>query len=330
MSAELRRNTGCGSMLTKALLSVVGLMLCLPALSFPEKPVRIVVPYSAGGNADVIGRAVGLRLTEKWQQQVVVDNRPGGSAIIGSSIVAKAAPDGHTLLLTGTSHTTNPSLHKNLPYDTLRDFTPVTLFATSPLLLLIHRSVPARTVKELIALARKTPGGLNYASAGHGGGSHLAAELFRTATGAPVVHIPFKGATPALTELMTGNVQMMFGTLVTALPSTKDGKRLLALAVTSKQRSPLAPEIPTIEESGVAGYEAISWYGLFAPGGTPKPIVQQISASVGEILRSNLREQLEREGAIVVANNPAVFERWIQQEIAKWRNVIRKSGITAE
>lgn len=310
-------------------LVLVAFLACfgMSCYAYPDRPVRLVVAYAAGGNADVIARAVAQRLTERWGQQIIVDNRPGASGIIGTSIVAKAPADGHTLLVTGTSHTTNPSLYKSLPYNTQADLAPVTLFATTPLLLLVNANVPATTVKELIALARSTQGGLTYASTGAGGGPHLATELFRLSTNVPLLHVPFKGATPALTDLLAGNVQLMFGSLLTALPHARGGK-LRALAVTSARRAPAAMDIPTLQESGVPGYEANSWYGLFAPAGTNRAIVAKIATDSGQVLRNHMRKQLETEGAMVVANEPSQFSEWINKEIRKWETVIQKSGIT--
>lgn len=326
MSPKLaERGDHCG--ILRLLLGGLAACYGLSCYAYPDRPVRLVVAYAAGGNADVIARSVALRLTDRWGQQIIVDNRPGASGIIGTSIVAKAASDGHTLLVTGTSHTSNPSLYKTLPYKTQADLAPITLFATTPLLLLVNATVPATSVKELIALARTARGGLTYASSGAGGGPHLAAELFRLSTNVPLVHAPFKGATPALIDLLAGNVQLMFGSLLTALPHARSGK-LRALAVTSARRAPAAADVPTLQESGVPGYEANSWYGLFAPAGTNRTIIAKIATDCGYVLRNYTREQLEAEGAIVVANESAQFAEWINKEIMKWEVVIKKSGIT--
>lgn len=297
------------------------------AATFPSKPIRLVVPFAAGGTTDILGRAAASELT-KAGMQAIVENRPGAGGNIGAEIVAKAAPDGHTLLVgTVGTHGINQSLYGRLPYDPIKDFAPVTLLALVPNVLVVHPSVPASNVKELLALAKSRPGKLNYASSGNGTSIHLSAELFKTMTGTFMTHIPYRGSAPALTDLVGGQADLMFDNLPSALPHIKSGK-LRALAVTTDKPSPALPGVPTIAEAGpVKGYEASSWFGVLAPAGTPKDIVNKLQQTLSKALNSpEMREKLVGQGAEPVGDTPEHFAQHIQAETAKWAKVVKASG----
>jgi tripartite-type tricarboxylate transporter receptor subunit TctC len=297
------------------------------AQAYPAKPVRLVVPFAAGGSTDIIARTVGQKLNEMWGQPVLVDNRPGGSTVIGTDAVAKAAPDGYTLLITPAPFTIVPSLIAKLPYDPARDFEPVTLINTTPLVVVVHPGVPARSIKELVSLARKKPGALNYGSSGSGGSNHLAGELFNAMAGVKMVHIPYKGNAPALADLVGGHVDVVFNGLTSAMPLIKSG-RLRALAVTSLQRSAALADMPTLDELGLKGFQAVAWNGLTAPARTPKEIVGKLNGDVLKVVRSaELAERLKAEGSDPVGNSPAQYAAFLRDEIAKWRKVIQFAGI---
>jgi len=309
------------------------LLLCsftLPAAfaqNYPTKAVRLVVPFSAGGSTDIVARTVGQKLSEAWGQSVVVDNRAGGSTVIGTDIVAKAPPDGYTLLVTPAPFTIVPSLTSKLPYNPHTDFEPIILINTTPLVLVVNPSVPAKSVKELIALARSHPGKLNFGSSGSGGSNHLAGELFNAMAGVKMVHIPYKGNAPALTDLVGGHVDLIFNGLTSAIALIKGGK-LRALAVTSLNRSGALPDIPTIDETGLKGFQAVAWNGLNAPAHTPKEIVAKINADVVRVLKSpELIERLKAEGSDPVGNTPAQYATFLRDEIAKWQKVIRFANL---
>ena len=301
------------------------------AQAYPARPIRIVVPFPPGSGADIIARTVGVKLTEKWRQQALVDSRPGASGIIAAEIVARSAPDGYTLMVgTSSSHAINMSLYSRLPYDAVRDFAPVSLIARVPLMVAVHPSVPAKSIKELIALAKKQPGQLNFGSAGTGTTTHLSGELFKTMAGVNIVHIPYRGSPQALTDAVSGQVSMVFAPTLTALPQVQAG-RLKALAVTTAARSSTVPEVPTVAESGVPGYEATLWYGLFAPGAAPREIVVQLSNEVVAILRlDDVRESLKKQGAEPAGNSPEEFAAHVSSEIAKWARVVKISGARVE
>jgi len=301
------------------------------AQAYPVKPIRIVVPFPPGSGADIIARTVGAKLTEKWRQQALVDSRPGASGIIAAEIVARSAPDGYTLMVgTSSSHAINMSLYSRLPYDAVRDFAPVSLIALVPLMVAVHPSVPAKSIKELIALARVRPGQLNFGSAGTGTTTHLAGELFKTMAGVNIVHIPYRGSPQALTDAVSGQVSMVFAPTLTALPQVQAG-RLKALAMTTSARSSTVPEVPTVAESGVPDYEATLWYGLFAPSGAPREIVAQLSNEVVAMLRlDDVRESLKRQGAEPAGNSPEEFAAHVKSEIAKWAKVVKISGARAD
>ncbi len=297
------------------------------AQTYPNRAVRLIVPFAAGGSTDIIGRTVGQKLNEMWGQPVLVDNRPGGSTVIGTDAVAKAAPDGYTLLITPAPFTIVPSLIAKLPYDPARDFEPITLINTTPLVIVVHPGVPAKSIKELIALAKSRPGTLNYGSSGAGGSNHLAGELFNAMAGVKMVHIPYKGNAPALADLVGGHVDAVFNGLTSAMPLIKSG-RLRALAVTSLARAGALPDMPTLDELGLWGFQAVAWNGLTAPARTPKEVIARLNADVIKVVRSaELAERLKAEGSDPVGNSPAQYAAFLRDEIAKWAKVIKQAGI---
>src|SRR4051812_47311325 len=302
-----------------------------PAQSFPEKPIRFVVGFTPGGPSDILARALGQKLGERWGQQVVIENRPGAGGNVAAEAVAKSVPDGYTWLLGNNSIlATNRSLYRSLGYDPVKDFAPVALVAIQPNILVINPDVPAGSVRELIALAKSRPGKLNYASSGSGAAAHLAGELFKAMTGVDMVHVPYKGAQPALTDVIGGQAQLMFATSASVIPYIKAG-RLRALAVTPAQRSASVPGLPTVSEAGGPGFEAIPWHGVVVPAATPAALVvrlnRDIVAALGE---RDLRERLESLGAEVAAGTPAQFAEYIAREIPKWAKVVKDSGARAE
>jgi len=301
------------------------------AQSYPAKPVRVVAPYPAGGTLDVVTRMIGQRLGETWGQQFIVDNRAGAGGNIGTEIVAKSPPDGYTLLMGNVStNAINPSLYPKLPYDPFKDFAPITQTVSLQMALVVHPSLPVATVKELIALAKSRPGKLNYASGGIGTTQHLGAELFKHMTGIDMQHVPYKGNAPAIADLLGGHVVLIFDNLASVMPHVKTG-RLRALAVTSLQRLPLVPELPTVSEAGLAGFELTGWHGLFAPAATPREIVQRLSAEVSRILNTaEMRQQLAAQGVEPVGSTPEQFAVFQKSEAAKWAQAIKVSGARAE
>ncbi len=294
---------------------------------FPAKAVRFVVPFPAGGPLDIAARAIGQKLNEGWGQPVIVDNRPGAGGNIGAEMVAKAVPDGYTILMGAVStHAINPWLYAKMPYDPIRDFAPVSLVTQVPNVLVVHPSVPARNVKELIALAKAKPGPLNYASGSTGSAGHLAGELFNVMAGVKTVHIPYKGAPAAVIDLLAGQVSFMFDNLASALPNIKAG-RVRALAVTTLRRSPLLPELPTMSEAGLKDFDVSTWFGVFAPGDTPKAIVDRLNAGIVAALKSpDLRERLAALGAEPMPDTPEQFAAFIKTELAKYEKVVKASG----
>jgi len=297
------------------------------AANYPNKPIRIVVPFPAGGTTDILARAVANEMQKAWGQAVVVENRAGAGGNIGSDIVAKSAPDGYTLLVGAVSpQAINVTLYPKLPYDVMRDFAHVTLIAAVPNVLEVNPGVPVKTVKELIALAKAQPGKLTYASSGSGTSIHLSAELFKTMAGVDMLHIPYKGSAPAITDLISGQVNLMFDNLPSSLAQIKAGK-LRAIAVTTLKRSPALPDVPTIAESGLPGYDASSWFGMHAPAGTPSDIVHKLSSTVAKSLHTpEMRERLASQGAEPVGNTPEQFTEFVRAEIAKWAKVVKASG----
>lgn len=297
---------------------------------YPYKPVRVIVPYAAGGGTDTTARITAQKLTEKWGQTVVVDNRPGAAGIIGSDIVAKAAPDGYTLLLPAGAHAINPSLYQKLPYDVHKDFSAVAFLVTAPNILVVNPSVPAASVRELIDLAKSKPGQLSFGSGGVGQTPHLAAELFKSMAGVDMIHIPYKGGAPATADLIAGRISVMFGGMVVTLPHVKSGK-LRALAITGARRSKAVPELSTIAESGLPGYEANEWFGVFAPAGTPKAVVESLNTAIRSVLKMpDTQERFSGLGAEVVDMNAQVFSVFVEKQIAKWAQVIKGANIRAE
>jgi len=301
------------------------------AQNYPSKPIRFVVPFAAGGGTDFVARIVGQRLNEALGQPLVIDNRGGAGGAIGTELAAKAAPDGYTLLLGSAGPLAiQPGLSARLPYDPLRDFAPVTLVCSMPYLLLVHPSLPAKNVQELIALARAKPGQLNFGAPGSGTTTHLATELFKMLAKIDVVHVPYKGVAPALADLLAGQVQFMSGDLSTVLPQVKAG-RLRALAVTGAQRSTIVPDLPTIAESGVPGYAASGWFGVLAPAATPRSIVTRLNAVIVKgITNADARERLAALGGEVVANTPAEFAAYLRDDLAKWSKLIKAIGLKPE
>ncbi len=297
------------------------------AQTYPLKPVRMIVPFPAGGATDIVARLLAQKLTEAWSQQVLVDNRGGAGGTIGSDAAAKSLPDGYTILVgTSSTHAIAQSLYAKLPYDSVRDFAPVTLLASATIMLATHPSLPAKNVKELIALAKARPDQLSFASSGNGGVSHLVGELFKSQAGVQMLHVPYKGDAPALIDLVAGQVSLEFGTAVSFLPYVKSGK-LKALAVTNPKRSPVLPEVPTVAESGLPGFEALQWFGVFAPAGTPREIIARLNAEMVKIMRQpEMRERLNALGAEVVANSAEEFAAFQKAEIAKWAKVVKSSG----
>jgi tripartite-type tricarboxylate transporter receptor subunit TctC len=298
------------------------------AQTYPANPIRFIVPFTPGGGNDTIARLIGAKLTAATGQQVIIDNRPGAGGAIGAEAAAKSAADGYTIFLAGVAtHGINPNLRKKLPYDPIKDFDAVSLIASAPLLVVVHPSLPVKSVKQLIALAKKEPGKINYASNGAGGSSHMAVELFKMMTGTDMVHIPYKGLSPALTELLSGEVQVMFSSAVAMLPQVKAGK-LRAIAMTGGKRSPAIPDIPTVAEAGVPGYETGSWYGIVVPAGTPKPAIDRLSREVIAIVHSpDISKRLTDEAIIPVGSTPAEFTAHIKKELVRWAQVIKQSNI---
>jgi tripartite-type tricarboxylate transporter receptor subunit TctC len=319
-----------------ALLALLGISLLFPAVNaaaadaYPVKPIRMIVPWPPGGGTDVFARAISQKLSESWGQSVLVDNRPGATGNIGAELTAKSPPDGYTTMLATITLATNPALYPALPFDALKDFAPITLVAGVPHMLVVNPSLPANSVKEFIALAKVRPGQINYASAGNGSPFHLAAELFKLLAGVNLVHVPYKGGGPAITEVIGGQVPVTFANLLPVLPHVNSG-RLRALGVTSAKRSPAAPKVPTIAEAGVPGYEFSSWFGVFAPAGTPTEIVTRLNGEIVKILNTpEMKDRLSREGAEVSASTAEQFGAYLKAETTKWGKVIKQAGIRAD
>lgn len=298
------------------------------AQGYPSRPIRLIVPSTPGGSVDTLARTLGPRLSERWGQQIIVENRSGAGGTIAAEFTAKSAPDGYTLMLgTVASLATNISLYKKLPYDPVKNFAPVTLVATQNLMLLVHPSVPAKSVRELVRLAKSQPGKLSFASAGNGTGSHLSGELFKQLAGVDILHIPYKGVAPAMVDVISGQVAINFPSILTALPHVRSG-RTRPLAVTGAIRTRAAPELPTMQEAGIKGYESATWYGIVAPAGTPPDIITKLSTEVTALLKQpDLNERLSKSGADPVGSSPQEFGRFMQSEIEKWRKVISAAGI---
>ena len=295
--------------------------------AYPNKPIRWIFPFPPGGGGDSMSRVIAQKLTESWGQQIVIDFRPGAAGNLGTEIAARAAPDGYTVVLVSPNFATYPSLYRKPAYDPVKDFAPVTLVSTAAFVLVVHPSVPATSVKELVALAKAKPGELNYASSGVGAGAHLSAELFKSVLGVNVVHVPYKGHTPALVDLIGGQTDMMFSNAPSALPHIKAGK-LRALAVTTSKRWALLPQLPTMAESGLPGFEVSQWSGLLAPAGTSQAIIDKLNGEVVRVLKlPDVHQSLVKLGFEPVGNTPQEFAAYIRAEIAKWAKVIRAGGI---
>jgi tripartite-type tricarboxylate transporter receptor subunit TctC len=320
-----------GLRLARAAALLCAAIACSGAMAqaYPNRPLRIVVPLSAGA-ADTLSRAIAAKLTERWGQPVVVENRPGAGTTIGTDLVAKAPADGYTLLMATFSHAVNATFYRKLPFDTLKDFTAVTLVASAPNVLEVNPSVPAQTVAELVALAKSQPGKLNFASAGNGSSSHLAGELFKTLAEVQIVHVPYKGAAPAMTDLLGGRVEMSFDPLPSSLANIKGGK-LRPLAVTTTTRSPVLPDVPTMAEAGVPGYELNGWSGLLVHANTPKDIVGTLNREIVAIIQApEVKERFARLGFDIVGNTPEQFQAFIEAEVVKWGKVVRDAKIHAD
>jgi tripartite-type tricarboxylate transporter receptor subunit TctC len=312
--------------------AVVGIALAFPALSqapaaYPNRPVKLVVPFPPGGPLDIVGRAIAQKLSEAWGQAVVVDNRPGAGGNIGADIVAKSPPDGYTILMGALStHAVNPSLYAKMPYDAVADFAPITLVAVTPNVLVVNASLPVDSAKEFIAYAKANSGKLAFGSGSNGSAGHLAGELFKVDTGAEITHVPYKGGAPATQALLAGDTQFMFDNLANAMPQVKAGK-FKALAVTTAQRSKLAPELPTMAEAGLPGFDISTWFGLFAPAGTPKDVIAKWNGEVAKILTSpEMREKLIAQGAEPAPTTPGEFAAFVKNEITKYAKIVKASG----
>jgi tripartite-type tricarboxylate transporter receptor subunit TctC len=296
----------------------------LPA--YPDKPIRFVLPFAPGGGADISARVVAARLTERVGQQVVVDNRPGAGGNLGTELVARATPDGYTLLWATSSYGANPALYK-LTYDPVTGFEPVILVTQQPFLVVVNPQVPAKTVKELVAYAKANPGKLNYSSSGVGGIQHLATELFKSMAGVDIVHVPYKGGASTQTDLISNQIQMEFGTILSTLPLVKNGQ-MRVLAVTTSVRSPALPDTPTLAEAGVPGYAVSGWYGVFAPARTPETIVDKLNKDIVAVLQlPEVRQRFASDGSMVAASTPAQFTEFVRQDVAKWKKLVQTANI---
>jgi tripartite-type tricarboxylate transporter receptor subunit TctC len=315
---------------TCAMLGAAMFIASSAVAQYPTRAVRMVVPSSAGGGTDIIARIVAPKLTEKLGQQIVVENRPGAGTMIGSEVVARAPPDGYTLLMGLSTLATNPVIYKKVPYNAITDFAPVTLVLSAPNILVVHPSLPVKTVKELIWFAQARPGEINFASAGAGTNPHLSMELFLSMAGLRMVHVPYKGSAPAIIDLLSGQVVTMTATMLTGMPHVRSG-RLRALGLTGANRNAAAPDVPTIAEAGVPGYEAVQWYGLLAPAQTPKDIIARLNREMTAILQlPDVKERVAADGGDAVATPPEAFGRYIRTETEKWARVAKAAGIKPE
>jgi tripartite-type tricarboxylate transporter receptor subunit TctC len=315
------------------MLTAAGMLLAVStsvaAQDYPNKPVRLIIPFPPGGSNDVVGRMVATQLSERLGKQVVVDNRSGAGGVIGTDIAAKSPPDGYTLLVISIAHAVNPWLYK-LNYDPIKAFAPIGILATGPNVLVINPSLPVNSVKELVALAKQKPGELQYASAGVGSFQHLGGELFKLNAGVDILHVPFKGGGPAMIDVIGGHTNVMFSSLVQTTPHIRSGK-LKALGTGGTKRSPVLPEVPTVAEAGVPTYEAVNWWGIVAPAGTPQPILDKLHKELTAVLSSpEAQKQFENEGASVVQMSSAEFASFIAKELAKWERVVKEANIKAE
>lgn len=299
--------------------------------AYPTRPVRFIVAQSAGGNADFVARMVAGELTRQLGQQFVVDNRGGGGGgVLAAELVARAAPDGYTMLLVGSSFGVNPSLYKKLPYDSERDLAPITLASTASQILVVNPSLPVNTVQDLIRLAQAKPGELNFGSSGNGGGPHLAGELFNLMAKTKMTHVPYKGASGSILDLLSGRIQVVFATMPSVMPHIRAAK-LRGVAVTSLERSQLFPDLPTISETGLKGFQSGTWQGIFVPRGTPEPVIRLLNREIVAIVKlPEVRKRFDSEGGVPVGNSPQEFAVWLKAEIAKWAKVVKAANITLE
>jgi tripartite-type tricarboxylate transporter receptor subunit TctC len=320
------RRRGCGHRVAAALLSLISLAAPALAQQYPARPVKIIVPFAAGGPADIYARFVGRRLQEALGQAFVVDDRPGAGSILGTEAAAKSAPDGYSLLLVSNTHTVNESLLPNKPFVLMRDFVPVAPINYSDLVMVVHPSVPARTLGEFIALAKAEPGKLNYASSGPGTPYHMAGELFKAMAGVDIVHVPYRGSSGARIDVIGGQVQMMFDAVTTMSEHVKAGQ-VRALGTTGRTRSLVLPDVPTVAEAGVPGYEATIWLGVMAPKGTPPAIISRLNAEITRIVSSpDVRRDWATQGAVAMTMTPDEFGKYIADDIVKWERVVKISG----
>jgi tripartite-type tricarboxylate transporter receptor subunit TctC len=318
--------------MVRALLAVVLASFSVASWSqtYPSRPVKIIVPYGVGGSADVYARYLGAKLQESLGQSVVVENRPGGGSIVGTDVVAKSDPDGYTLLMMSNTHTVNETLIPKKPFELMRDFAPVTGVSYSDLLMVVHPSVPASSVKEFIALAKSKPGALNYASSGNGTPYHMAGELFKAMAAVDIVHVPHKGSDQARAAVMGGQVQMMFDAVPTMAAQAKAGK-VKALGTTGMKRSAVTPDLPTLDEAGVKGYEAGLWLGLMAPAKTPRPVLEKLNAEVNKLLDSaDVKQTMAKQGTTTMGMSIEQFDKFLRDEIVKWAKVVKVSGAKAD
>jgi tripartite-type tricarboxylate transporter receptor subunit TctC len=309
-----------------AVATLVAAPLTALAQAWPTKAIRFIVPLAAGGPGDVLARAIGLKVSDSVGQPVVIENRPGANTNIGHEVVAKSAPDGYTVLMTASTLTINPALYPKLPFDAATSFVPITPFANTPLVLVVHPSLPVKSVKELVALAKARPGQLHFGSAGSGSTLHLAGEMFNSLAGVKLVHVPYKGVTGAFSDLLGGQIFIMFPGAPIALPQVQAGK-LRALASTGAKRTPAAPELPTVAEAGLAGYEVTVWYGAFVPAGTPREIVQRLHDEIVKALdNAEIRKRWSALGAESISSSPEAFAAFVKTDIGKWAKVVKDSG----
>jgi tripartite-type tricarboxylate transporter receptor subunit TctC len=313
-----------------AVVALAGLVAPAAAEEYPARPVKIVVPFGAGGPADVYARYIGQYLQDSLKQSFVIEDRPGAGSVIGTGEVAKSAPDGYTLLMMSNTHTTNETLLPNKPFQLMRDFVPVAPVNYSDLIMVIHPSVPAKDLKEFLALLKAKPGDLNYASSGPGTPYHMASELFKAMSGTSIVHVPHRGSGDARTAVLGGHVQMMIDAITTTAPTVQAGQ-VRALGTTGSKRSSVLPDVPTISEAGVPGYEATIWLGLMAPAGTPTPIVDKLNAEINRILRRpEVKEAWAKQGAEPLIMTPGEFDKYLRRDIEKWAKVIETAGIKVQ
>jgi tripartite-type tricarboxylate transporter receptor subunit TctC len=316
--------------LTASLVLVMGLCVGANAQEYPNRSIRAVVPWPAGGSSDAVARLLGQKLAERWGQQVIVENRPGAGTTIGNDIAAKAPADGYTLLVTATGLVVSSLLYPNLPYSVEKDFSPISLMATSPSVLVVHPALPANSVRDLIALARQKPGMINYASGGSGSSDHVAGEMFKLLANVNLVHIPYKGTAPALPDLLAGNTQLMFCIAITAMPHIRSG-RLRPLGVTSARRSEFLPDLPTLSEAGVTGYSFETWIGTLATGGSPPAVVTKLSGEIQKIMAlPDIRDKMKGMGADPVGSTPAEFATKIQTDLSTIGKVVKVSGMKVD